>query len=71
MLLTSQINRLLRKESVVHNDYVLLLLVNEKAVWPIPRKNKVKWDNQTESGMKKGGIRRDSKELPKKQDART
>ena len=48
-------------------EYVLLSLVNKEADWPIARQDKVRRDNQTEdTGMKKGRVRGDAGQSPKK-----
>ena len=38
----------------VRCEYASLSLINNKAVWPIARQDKVRWDNQTEDWDKEG-----------------
>ena len=42
----------------VHCEYVLFSLVNKEADWPIARRDKVRWDNQTEDTGIKGWCER-------------
>lgn len=62
-------SHLLRNNPSVQGEYVLQSLDNKEVDWPISRQDKVRQNNQTEDfGKKKGRVRGDINQLPRKQD---